>query len=65
VTGGSRLTLRVLPGPFLWEADFPHNDSNWPNIRKVLSGALADVPGDEAARIAEQNARALYRFPRA
>jgi hypothetical protein len=49
----------------MWEADFPHNDSNWPNSRKILIDALADVPDDEAQRIAEWNARELYRFPRA
>jgi predicted TIM-barrel fold metal-dependent hydrolase len=48
----------------MWEADFPHNDGNWPNSRKVLADQLVDVPDDEAARIAEVNARELYRFPR-
>ena len=48
----------------MWEADFPHNDSNWPNSRKVLADALVDVPDDECARIAEWNARELYKFPR-
>ena len=49
----------------MWEADFPHNDSNWPNSRKILTDALIDVPDDEAQRIAELNARELYQFPRA
>jgi predicted TIM-barrel fold metal-dependent hydrolase len=48
----------------MWEADFPHNDSNWPNSRKVLAETMADVPDDEARRIAEFNARELYAFPR-
>jgi predicted TIM-barrel fold metal-dependent hydrolase len=48
----------------MWEADFPHNDSNWPDSRTILAQALADVPDDEAAAIAELNARHLYRFPR-
>lgn len=48
----------------MWEADFPHNDSNYPNSRKLLAEALVDVPDDEAAAIAEGNARAFYRFPR-
>jgi predicted TIM-barrel fold metal-dependent hydrolase len=48
----------------MWEADFPHNDSNWPNSRKVLAETMADVPDDEARRIAESNARELYAFPR-
>jgi len=49
----------------MWEADFPHNDSNWPNSRKLLADAMVDVPDDEVARIAELNAREFYRFPRA
>ena len=48
----------------MWEADFPHNDSNWPNSRKMLADALMDVPDEEARRITELNARELYRFPR-
>jgi predicted TIM-barrel fold metal-dependent hydrolase len=48
----------------MWEADFPHNDSNWANSRKILIDALNDVPDDEAQRIAELNARELHRFPR-
>lgn len=48
----------------MWEADFPHNDSNWPNSRKLLAEVTVDVPDDEVARIGELNARELYRFPR-
>lgn len=48
----------------MWEADFPHNDGNWPNSRKLLAEALVDMPDDDAAKIAELNARELYRFPR-
>ena len=48
----------------MWEADFPHNDSNWPNSRKVLADACADVPDEEVRRIGEENARELYRFRR-
>jgi predicted TIM-barrel fold metal-dependent hydrolase len=48
----------------MWEADFPHNDSNWPNSRKVFADAVVDVPDDEVRRIGELNARELYRFPR-
>ncbi len=48
----------------MWEADFPHNDSNWPNSRKVLADALLDVPDDECRKIVETNARDLYNFPR-
>jgi predicted TIM-barrel fold metal-dependent hydrolase len=48
----------------MWEADFPHNDSNWPNSRKLFADQVVDVPDAEVKQIAEDNARALYRFPR-
>jgi predicted TIM-barrel fold metal-dependent hydrolase len=46
----------------MWEADFPHNDGNYPNSRKMLAEALVDVPDDEARMIAEGNARRLYKL---
>jgi len=46
----------------MWEADFPHNDSNWPDSRKVLADAVHDIPDDEARQIGELNARRLYDF---
>jgi predicted TIM-barrel fold metal-dependent hydrolase len=48
----------------MWECDFPHNDSNYPNSRKMLVDAMVDVPDEEARMIGERNARELYRFPR-
>ena len=53
---------RIGVDKVMWECDFPHNDSNYPNSRKVLADALAEVPDDHARAIAEGNARALYRF---
>ncbi len=46
----------------MWECDFPHNDSNWPDSRKVLADAVHDIPDDDARQIAELNARRLYDF---
>jgi predicted TIM-barrel fold metal-dependent hydrolase len=43
----------------LWEGDFPHGDGLWPHNRTYLEKALADVPDDDAAKIAETNLRAL------
>jgi predicted TIM-barrel fold metal-dependent hydrolase len=45
-----------------WECDFPHNDSNWPESRKVLADAVYDIPDTEARMIGETNARNLYNF---
>jgi predicted TIM-barrel fold metal-dependent hydrolase len=46
----------------MWEGDYPHNDSQWPNSRVLLEKALADVPDDDAHRIVELNARDLFDF---
>jgi len=46
----------------MWEGDFPHNDSQFPNSRRLLEKALADVPAEEARMIAETNARKLFDF---
>jgi hypothetical protein len=48
----------------LWMSDFPHPDSAWPGSRPRLARALATVADDDAAAIAEGNARALLRLPR-
>jgi predicted TIM-barrel fold metal-dependent hydrolase len=46
----------------MWECDFPHNDSNWPDSRKVLADAVHDIPDEDARQIGELNARRLYNF---
>jgi predicted TIM-barrel fold metal-dependent hydrolase len=43
------------------ETDFPHQDSNWPHSRKVFSEMLAAVPDHEVRRIAELNAREVFK----
>jgi predicted TIM-barrel fold metal-dependent hydrolase len=47
----------------LWQSDFPHRDSFWPDSRAVLARLLEDVPGHEANAIAEGNARRLLCIP--
>lgn len=46
------------------ESDYPHSDTSWPNTRKRAQEVLAMVNDEDAARIAEWNARELYNFPR-
>jgi len=48
----------------LWEADYPHADSLWPNSRAQAEKVFAQVPTDETRQIVEDNARALFRLPR-
>ena len=46
----------------LFEADYPHSDTMWPNSRTGLEAALRHVPDDEARLIAGDNARKLLRL---
>jgi predicted TIM-barrel fold metal-dependent hydrolase len=48
----------------MFESDYPHADSNFPNARKMLGEELVDVPAEESRLIAEDNARRVFRFPR-
>ena len=43
----------------LWEGDYPHGDGRWPENHRYLEQVLADVPDDDATKIAETNLRQL------
>jgi predicted TIM-barrel fold metal-dependent hydrolase len=47
----------------LFETDFPHADSPWPDSQALLHEHLADLPDDDARRISWQNASELFRHP--
>src|SRR5579875_857 len=42
----------------LWESDYPHADSLWPNSRATAEKLLSSVPDEDARKIGELNARA-------
>jgi predicted TIM-barrel fold metal-dependent hydrolase len=46
----------------LWATDYPHPDSTWPESRQVVAEHFAQVPPDEARRMAAGNAARLYRL---
>jgi predicted TIM-barrel fold metal-dependent hydrolase len=46
----------------LFEGDYPHGDGLWPNNHRYLEKALADVPDDDAAKIAETNLAGLLKL---
>ncbi|HSS08717.1 MAG TPA: amidohydrolase family protein [Acidimicrobiales bacterium] len=48
----------------MFEGDYPHSDSNWPNSRKMLAEVMLDFPGGTARKVAEMNARRVFNFPR-
>ena len=64
-TVGLQLRHSIGVDQILFESDYPHADSKWPGSRAYAEQLLAEVPDDEAHRMIELNARALFRFPRA
>jgi predicted TIM-barrel fold metal-dependent hydrolase len=46
----------------LWESDYPHADSLWPNSRTYAAKIFADVPTGDVREIVELNARRLFRI---
>ncbi len=44
----------------MWEADYPHESGTFPNSRALLEKSLEKTPDEQARRIAEGNARALF-----
>jgi predicted TIM-barrel fold metal-dependent hydrolase len=55
---------RIGEDNVMFESDYPHSDSNWPHTRDMLAKSLANIPDDVARKIAEDNARRVYNFPR-
>jgi predicted TIM-barrel fold metal-dependent hydrolase len=43
----------------LWESDYPHNDSMWPNSRTVFEQISAGIDEETVRKIGELNARRL------
>jgi predicted TIM-barrel fold metal-dependent hydrolase len=59
---GVQLRHEIGIDKIMFEADFPHDDSHWPNTRADAVKAFANVPDDEVKKMVEDNARALFRF---
>jgi predicted TIM-barrel fold metal-dependent hydrolase len=48
----------------LWSSDYPHGNSNYPDVWPPMASALGDLPADERADIRCNNALRLYHFDR-
>jgi predicted TIM-barrel fold metal-dependent hydrolase len=55
---------RIGEDNIMFEGDYPHSDSNWPHTRKMLKESLFHLPDEVARKIAEENARRVFNFPR-
>jgi predicted TIM-barrel fold metal-dependent hydrolase len=47
----------------MFETDYPHTDSSWPDTQALLADQLGGMPTHEADLITHGNAVALYRHP--
>jgi predicted TIM-barrel fold metal-dependent hydrolase len=47
----------------LWEVDYPHADSSWPDTQEAVRRQLTGLSPAEVARITWQNASELFDFP--
>ena len=47
----------------LFETDFPHADSSWPDTQQLADKHFADMPADVVRKITWENASLLFRHP--
>ena len=46
----------------MWETDFPHPTSLWPNTKEFLARAMEGVPEDEQRMMLCENAKRVYHL---
>ena len=46
----------------MWAADFPHQESDWPNSDKVMAHNFHDVPADEVQKMIVDNAQRFFKI---
>ena len=46
----------------MWSNDYPHENSPWPNSRKIIERDLGDMPVDVRAKIVSGNVTELYQL---
>ena len=47
----------------LWESDYPHADTPFPNTQASVKEQFETVPADEVAMMTHKNAESLFKFP--
>ena len=62
---GRTLALRAQIGidRIMFETDYPHTDSSWPDTQAIVAAQLAGAPRAAADRMTYRNAASLYRHP--
>jgi predicted TIM-barrel fold metal-dependent hydrolase len=59
---GIELRHRIGVEQILWQSDYPHCESPWPDSQRAVAELLGGVPSTEAALIRAGNAQRLYRL---
>ena len=61
---GIELRQQVGIDNIMWESDYPHIASTYPDSWKFVERSLQGVPEDERKKMLYLNARSLYRLRR-
>jgi predicted TIM-barrel fold metal-dependent hydrolase len=61
---GLQLRDRVGVDRILWESDFPHVETMWPNSQEVMKRLTRGLPENEIDLVTNANARRLYNWPK-
>ena len=59
---GIELRDRICIDTIMWESDYPHPDSTWPDSPEILWRSLVRCSPPEIDRITHANACRIYRF---
>ena len=46
----------------LWESDYPHTDTTWPNSQEVVQRHFGGIPEAERRKITFENAARLFQM---
>ncbi len=46
----------------MWSNDYPHENTTWPNSRKVIERDLGELPADVRAKLVRDNVIGLYKL---
>ncbi len=44
----------------MWESDYPHTDTTWPDSQKVIKEHLGHLPDEQRKKIIADNAVRVY-----
>jgi predicted TIM-barrel fold metal-dependent hydrolase len=59
---GVELRNKVGLDRAMWELDYPHSDSTWPNAPEKLWTSLQDIPEADINKITHENAMRCFQF---